>query len=124
MGIEENKRAGGKGIVFNKETDVRRFVANVFPNNAMWIEQAPGSTFGVPDCFIILNGVVTFIELKLGSEMNGKLKFAVRPAQRRNALKFIENGAMVYWLIGVRGSRVAHYLPSTQEALAGVVPII
>lgn len=114
-GLAQNQKA------FLNEGSVRKFIGNLFEPNIYWVEQAPGSTFGFADCMIAWNGTLTLVELKLGHMVKNDLRFVVRPAQRHFARGLATQGIHLMWLVGVRGTRAAHWLPTNPATLAGCV---
>lgn len=65
------------------EKNLRRLVKKVFKDNVEWVEQARGSTVGMPDCILNFDGHTIPVELKYWKRTRKGLKTVMRPAQIR-----------------------------------------
>jgi hypothetical protein len=79
---------------FGREETLRAWIKDWLGDEWWRIEPSQGSTFGLPDGFIIgPNKRVLFTELKVCRIKNGRLLFELTPAQKRNFPKLIAQGA-------------------------------
>jgi hypothetical protein len=93
--------------MINREIDIRRMLPF---KNPRYIEPATGSTFGVPDVFVIMTkGKVMWLELKLARWIlrKGKPRLIIRfkATQRIQLPKMVEEGAQIYLVVGVVGTK-------------------
>lgn len=89
------------------ERCIRRRLKEFLPaKQTLWIEPGAGSTFGVPDLFLIGQRRLTAIELKFGRVASDQLKIAIRPKQKQVLKTLIEWEAYPLWALGVR-----YYVP-------------
>ena len=102
---------------FTSEASVRKIVAAQLKRKIRWVEPTRGSTFGIPDGFIVLPamalgghaiGVTVWVELKLGwmGENDGEsvLLYSPRREQKRQIRKMVEEGVPVFFLVGLENS--------------------
>lgn len=105
------------------EDDVRAYVREESGGKARWVEPALGSTPGLPDCWVPYEGQQVHFELKCGTLINGILRYAVRPEQRREIIAMKDDGIKVGLVIGVKGSKTVIFAKPTPEFLLGVVSL-
>lgn len=105
------------------EADVRRWVRRASGGRARWVEPASGSTPGLPDCWVPYPlqkpiGSV-HLELKCGELEGLRLRYKVRPEQKREIKAMLQDGQKVALLVGIKGTHACVFLPPLQRILAG-----
>lgn len=99
-----------KAMPIATESDLRRWLRVRFGSRLFWVEPSAGSTFGVPDCFLALDGQAIFLEAKLAVIMkrDDVVKFNVRPEQRRVITRMMEWDLVVLGVVAVKGTPDVH----------------
>lgn len=111
------------GDVIKSEKDVRKFVRENFGKRAKFIEPSMGSTKGIPDCYLLLGGLL-WIELKSGPLTgDGHVVSDVRPAQAEQIGDLLNDGQKVAMLIGVEGHDKLILTQGRDQMLSGRVRI-
>lgn len=110
-------------MIINQEDDVRAWVREASEGKARWIEPALGSTAGLPDCWVPVDGRCVHLELKCGWIKKGELRFTVRPEQKRELLRMVEDGVPVGLLVGVKGTNSVVFLTVTEDVVNGAVSL-
>lgn len=109
--------------MIESEDDVRSYVREASGGKARWVEPALGSTPGLPDCWVPYEDRQVHLELKCGSLDTGLLRFTVRPEQRREIRKMIEDKVNVGFLVGLKDTDLVFFIRPSDGALAGLVDI-
>lgn len=90
---------------FMREGDVRRWARAHTGGAILWVEAAPGGTSGFPDLVVVRRGRVVFVELKIAKAgRDGRLRFSLRPSQRRVLNQIRSNGGEAWVLVGEKGT--------------------
>lgn len=108
-----------KNKLISSEDDVRALVRMASGGSARWVEPALGSTPGLPDCWVPLHSACVHLELKLGTIKNNRLKYKLRPEQRREILALVDDGVKVGLLVGVKGTDEMFFMPAEPIFLHG-----
>lgn len=93
---------------------------------ARWVEPSMGSTVGLPDCWVPMEGgqLQVHLELKAAVITTGFLRFHVRPEQRREIRSMIADKVPVGLVIGVKGTCGSFlFARPTDQILAGSIKI-
>lgn len=85
------------------ESSVREWLKRVAGHRVFWMEAGAGSTFGMPDaCLVLEGGRTLWLELKRGHVTDqGVLTFKLRPEQKRTLKRLGALGARVGVLVRV-----------------------
>lgn len=101
-------------MIFRAEKDVRRWLREKF-KDVWWIEGKAGSTVGLPDAFLIQDGLVLFVELKLAEKVGDWFEFYMRPAQARQIEKIVRLGGRVLIIAGIKETSDVGVLNCSQK---------
>jgi len=114
---------GGDCRVILSEDDVRAYVREASGGKARWIEPALGSTPGLPDCWVPKGKGIgqVHLELKCGQIKNGRLRFKVRPEQKKEIKRMIQDGVVVGFLVGIQDTHNCVFMAVTGDSLGGNV---
>lgn len=87
----------------NSETELRHFLSrHTVTGSLFFIEPAPGSTHGLPDCFLCLGaGRVAYLELKLARDTD--FRFKLRDSQSLVFGRFIKWNLPLFILVAAQG---------------------
>lgn len=106
------------------ERDVRDWVRSSSGGMARWVEPALGSTPGLPDCWVVVGrGRLVQLELKVGDVKGDRIRFTVRPEQRREIKRMVHDRVPVGIVLGIRNTESLMFLLPTREALAGNISV-
>lgn len=106
------------------EVKLRRWLKKQHPN-ALWVEAASGSSFGVPDAYLMgVGGGAFWLELKQGRVVGGDVLFGVRPAQRQVMRMLGRAGICAGFLVALAGSDDALFLVPEEAAMDGRVGLV
>lgn len=124
------------GIVIENENDVRKAFKDDFARDRLfWVEQASGSTFGVPDLIVPMGLEIGegsdrwcrsfpfLIELKVGEIVDEKLKFTLRPAQARFMRMAEMINMPVLVAIGQKGTNWIYFARNSENVRQGFVDL-
>lgn len=90
---------------FGLEATLRSWIKDWLMDSYWRVEPSQGSTFGLPDGFVIgPNKRTLFIELKACHLQDGRLEFGFTPAQKRSFPKLIKQGACLTVVAAETGS--------------------
>lgn len=113
------------------EDDVRAYVREASGGKARWVEPALGSTPGLPDCWVPWKYSVSFgdedeyfdaqvqLELKCGKIIRNSLCYDVRPEQRKQIIKMMDDGVKVGLIIGIKHSNTLIFTKPQPQFLQG-----
>ena len=90
---------------FDNENNLRRwFREHCFEDDKVFfIEPSHASTTGLPDCFVVIEGRVVWIEFKM---LISKLieTYPLRPSQAKTIGSLVKRGVDVFVLYGIKGT--------------------
>lgn len=95
---------------FEREADVRKWWRDECARigewgTLIWVEARSGGTFGAPDLWYPLDGVVYPVELKFGTFVDGWIQITLRRDQRDLWAVMGRHGVTVWCFVGLEGGR-------------------
>ena len=111
--------------MFRLESDLRKWMRDGMGDKARWVEPARGSTIGLPDCWITVDGsrVPVWVELKVAEVKGNQLLFTVRPEQRKQLTSMMRDKAVVGLIAGIKHANMVLAMIINDQTLSGVVDI-
>ena len=86
------------------EKKIREILKKYLGDRVFWIEPSLGSTHGLPDAIVINHDdILTPVELKHDSILNGRWKVRLRIPQVSVANRLIKNGQTYHVIVGTSG---------------------
>lgn len=111
--------------MFRSENDVRKWMRDGLGDKVRWVEPARGSTLGLPDCWVPIDGTRTqvWVELKLAELCGDRLLFTVRPEQRKQISSMVQDRMIVGVIAGEKGGNRVWAMNINDSVLAGDVDV-
>jgi hypothetical protein len=111
--------------MFRLETDLRKWMRDGLGDKARWVEPARGSTIGLPDCWMPIDGsrVPVWVELKVADVKGNRLVFTIRPEQRKQLTSMVRDKAVVGLIAGVKYANMVLAMMINDQTMNGDVDI-
>ena len=97
--------------MFKLESNLRKIWPKMFDREVYMVEPSMGSTFGIPDSFMVVDGLMHGAELKKGELIDGVLRFKMRVSQTRTCDALLVDGASIVVVVAEVGTAKVHVLP-------------